>query len=149
MEKYSSFVLHLEFLCKCKRGIKKSEGVSVQNWCPALLWENFDLLEFKIWLILKSSLIRLMLWKKHTNYYIVSSFFSDLKSALKEVRLSSCRADALNYCNRFLIRSHLNFDQILAVIFYVEILKVHKCRFENFTTCSGSYKNNTLKISHS
>ena len=34
-------------------------------------------------------------------------------------------------------------------VYLFMILKVHKCRFENFTLCLGSYKNNTLKISHS
>ena len=29
------------------------------------------------------------------------------------------------------------------------ILKVHECRFGSFTVCSGSYENNTLKMSHS
>ena len=29
------------------------------------------------------------------------------------------------------------------------VLKEHSCRFENFAIGSGSYKNNTLKISHS
>ena len=115
MEKYSSFVLHLEFFCKCK-------GVSVQNWCLALLWQNFDLFEFKIWLIQKNFSNLVNVKNQHTNSFNASIFFSDLNNALKKVRLSSCRADALNYCNRLLIRSHLNFDKILAVIFYVEIL---------------------------
>ena len=122
MEKYSSFVLYLEFFCKCKRGIKKSEGVSVQNWCLALLWQNFDLFEFKIWLIQKNFSNLVNVKNQHTNSFNASIFFSDLNNALKKVRLSSCRADALNYCNRLLIRSHLNCDEILAVIFYVEIL---------------------------
>ena len=76
------------------------------------------------WLIRKIPLIRLMLRK---NIQILLTFqFSALNNSLKKVRLSSCRADALNYCNRLLIRSHLNFDEILlAVMFYVEMLKAH------------------------
>ena len=32
---------------------------------------------------------------------------------------------------------------------YITYKPVHLCRFENFTICLGSYKNNTPKISHS
>ena len=35
------------------------------------------------------------------------------------------------------------------VRFFFFFLKVHKCRFENFTICLGSYQNNILKISYS
>ena len=31
----------------------------------------------------------------------------------------------------------------------LDLLKVHYCRFENLSMCLGSFKNNTLKISHS
>ena len=77
MENYSSFVLHLEFFCKWKSGIKKREGVSVQNRCPALLWWNFDLFELKIRLIKKVSLIRLML-RKNIPTFLVFQFLSQI-----------------------------------------------------------------------
>ena len=46
--------------------------------------------------------------KTYQFFFTVLNFFSNVNKALKKVRLSSCRADVLNYCNRLLIRSRLN-----------------------------------------
>ena len=46
--------------------------------------------------------------------------------------------------NNSFLKVKLNCDKEKTLI-----LKVHQCRFENFTVCSGSYESNTLKISHS
>ena len=60
--------------------------------------------------------------RKNIQFFLMFQFF---KYTLKNVRLSSCRVDALNYRNRLLIRSHMNFDKILALIFNIKILKVN------------------------
>ena len=127
MGKYSSFVLHLELFCKYKRGIKESEGVSVQNWCPVLLWQNFDLLEFKLWLIKKISLIRRVL-RKNIPFFYCFNFLPQMFQFFSSNVISksgSVHDETLNYFNRLLIRSHLNFDKVLGAIFYGEILKVY------------------------
>ena len=41
------------------------------------------------------------------------------------------------------------WEQIHAIKTWLQLLKVHKCRFENLPVCSYSYKNTTKKISHS
>ena len=53
----------------------------------------------------------------------------------------------------FLIKLHakniLKIKKKINSCVRVSLLKVHECRFENLSICSCSYKNNTLKISHS
>ena len=52
-------------------------------------------------------------------------------------------------CLHGVINSMLSISKLLFSGSMSKRLKVHIYRFENFTICSGSYKNNTLKISHS
>ena len=88
------------FFCKCKRDIKEIEGVSVcktdvLHYCDRILIclnSKFDeLTQFHLVSVKE---------KTYQFFFTVLKFFSNVNKALKKVRLSSCRADVLNYCNR-------------------------------------------------
>ena len=51
-------------------------------------------------------------------------------------------------CNNINMKNVIKFVKSAKSI-DVDLLKVHKCRFENVPIFSCSHKNNTLKISHS
>ena len=46
-------------------------------------------------------------------FYNAGNFFSNVKQALKKVRLNSWRTNVLYYCKRLLMESHRSFDKIL------------------------------------
>ena len=62
--------------------------------------------------------------KKHTKFFQCFEIPSNANQALTKVKFSSCRAeDALNYCKKHFISSHMNFGKIITDISYGEIFQ--------------------------
>ena len=60
---------------------------------------------------------------RYATFPLHLEFYLKHKMAFKELMLNSSRSDALYYCNRLLIESHLNFDKTLRYLLYGKIFQ--------------------------
>ena len=96
----------------------------------------------------KMNLIRCLLRKNALVCCNVWNFLSNAKQTLRKVRLNSCRADVLHYCERHLIGLDLNFDTILTYkqsFFYGKIYSLYVL-FGIFLKCKIGLKRSKTKF---
>ena len=128
MKKPPNFVKCLEFFLKCKIILKWSKANFMQMmYCITVIdhWRNHTWSLIKYWHINCH-----LLWEMFPFYCPVWNFFENIKVALKKVRVTLWRIDALHHCNRLLVCLNSKFDE------FKEFHKVHiKKKCTNFLQC--------------
>ena len=109
IKKPPNIVKCLEFFFKCKIILKRRKADLMQMmYCISVIhyWRNHTWTLIKYWHINCH-----LLWEMFPFYWPVWEFFENIKVALKKVRLTLVRTEALHHCNRLLVCLNSKFDE--------------------------------------
>ena len=110
IKKPPNIVKCLEFFFKCKIILKGRKADFMQMmYCISVIhyWCNHTWTLIKYWHINCH-----LLWEMFPFYWSVWNFFENIKRAFKQVRVTLCRTDVLDYCIRLLVCLNSKFDEL-------------------------------------
>ena len=132
-----NFVKCLEFFLKYKLILEgnRADFIMLMVYCITVryYWCNHTWILIKYWHINCH-----LLWEMFPFYCPVWNFFENIKVALKKVRVTLWRTDALHHCNRLLVCLNLKFEEFKE--FYLVRIKKKRTKFLQFLELFLKYK---------